>query len=203
MEESMVEGRQTALELATVVLAALEDGAWSRVAAHVSPTASAAFRNEQLERARQQEMLREVDWSGVGVPAAVAEWFRGRAPGPSLLERIYGVKTALEFEQLSPTTVVERFIRTKHARHPEGGASVRRQVVGAVAESDDLVQVVFRRPTWHPAETPESSVDVLTVRRTPEGWRCELNGGLIYNSSGGYSMSFYDRQKAESGEPAA
>jgi hypothetical protein len=199
----MVKNSQNPRELVAAVLAALEDGAWSTVAAHVSPTAAAAFRDEELQKARHQEALSQSDFTEAGLPAPIAEWFQSRRSGLSLLERVYAVTTASEFEQLSAPTVVERFLRAKHAPRPQGSGRERRLVVGAIAESDDLAHVVFRRPTWRPRQARESSVDVLTVRRTDEGWRCELNGGLVYDSSGGYSMAFYDGETPGSGQPAA
>jgi hypothetical protein len=116
-----------------------------------------------------------------------------RAPGPSLIERIYGVRSSAEFEELPTPTVVERFLRAKHGRSYTSGPTASYQILGEVIESSEIAHVVFRRPRWQaPQQQLESSVDVLTLRRLGEEWRCDLNGGLIYDSSGGFSIGFLD-----------
>jgi len=117
----------------------------------------------------------------------------------SFFHNVYGVESPVELAQLRPRTVTMRLLAVKHTRiMPAADTSVipkpTRTPLGEIAEGDTIVHVVFR--TRYDGrvhafrENARDVVDVMTVRRTPEGWRALLNGGLIYGGGGSVSVGY-------------
>ena len=87
---------------------------------------------------------------------------------------------------------------------PDGPAT-RRDILGEVQESPDVVHVVFRETDRPPAMAvpefvQEPRIRVITMRRTPEGWRVGLNGGLVLGESGDWGIG-YDDEEADTVPP--
>ena len=173
--------------------AALDEKRWMDVAALMHPEALEQFRTEQLQWARSWEERPPRD---PAMPEAVAEWFAQqqerfrRSEGSMIAWRFAGVQSSEELRKLS---AAEMFARHLQARDPREEATraleatdqplppeivdqmtprSEREVVGSVAESESLVDVVYRTAPA-PAFNPWASakVDVVRVARTPAGWR--------------------------------
>lgn len=128
-----------------------------------------------------------------------------RAPRRTLLQIVFHVKDRAEFARLSPSEVLSRwFEQTMKSRSritmmwPDGQPT-RRDILGEVQESPEVVHVVFRETDRPPAIAvagfvQEPRIRVITTRRTPGGWRVGLNGGLVLGESGDWGIGYDDEE---------
>lgn len=129
-----------------------------------------------------------------------------RAPRRSMLQAVFRVQDRAEFVRLSPSEVLGRwFEQTLKGRSkikmmwPDAQHTVR-EILGEVRETSDLVHVVFRETERPPAMpvpglTREPRIRVITARRTAEGWRVGLNGGLVFGESGDWGIGYGDEDE--------
>lgn len=177
---------RTAREVAHAVLEALARGDHRTLSVMIDAEAAASFKRQQAEMLRHEEFLRSEKFLAEIPEEERQQWVD---PHQSILRAAYAVDSLDDFDALPAREVVERFFRLKHGRAAtHTGASDRpAEIVGEVRDGDDLVHVVFRRPPHLPRPRMTwDAVDVLTLRRRSEGWACALNGGLVYDSSGGF-----------------
>jgi hypothetical protein len=130
-----------------------------------------------------------------------------RAPRRTLLQVVFRVKDRAEFARLSLPEVLSRwFEQTMKGRSrikmmwPDGQPT-RRDILGEVPESPEVVHVVFRETDRPPAIAvsgfvQEPRIRVITTRRTPEGWRVGLNGGLVLGEGGDWGIG-YDSEEED------
>lgn len=93
---------------------------------------------------------------------------------------LFGVKGAEEFRKLKDREVFVRLMSGLEESVPGFGEAVRNlemTVIGQVPEGKELMHVVFRSNTAVDKLTV-SSTDVMTLRRTPEGWRALLTANI-------------------------
>lgn len=173
---------------------------WEAVAALVHPEALARFRAWQVERARSEEGGRAEGPQGRdrGMPPEVVAWFEAQQKkqdeywekyGPRLSHSFAGVETIEQLETLSAAELFARHLQASDPREQflrgarlEGKEPAiagmekelmvdQRVVTGSVVEDDSTVQVVYRTRSRLKLEGDARRAAVVTVRRTPEGWR--------------------------------
>jgi hypothetical protein len=98
------------------------------------------------------------------------------------------------FEALPATLVLRRWLMVSRGRAPTGPL-LERVMLGEVFEGPDLAHVVFRERWVLDTNVPAAlqrgdSTRVLSVRRTPSGWRVGLGGGLLFDESGGFGIGY-------------
>ena len=125
----------------------------------------------------------------------------------TLLQVVFRVKDRAEFARLSLPEVLSRwFEQTMKGRSrikmmwPDGPPTTR-DILGEVQESPEVVHVVFRETDHPPAIAvsgfvQEPRIRVITARRTPEGWRVGLNGGLVLGEGGDWGIG-YDSEEED------
>jgi hypothetical protein len=188
------------------VFAAEDRGDVPALIALVHPHAMAAFKQRQLDYDAMFTPMRALEPPDSAPPAAKATVEASQRPRPTLLQAIFKVRDRAEFERLSPEQVLTRWFRqtTRARTQPSragGGLPKRtREIIGEVPEGDGTVHVVFRE-VWTPDSTPgvpgrrEPLVRVISVGQTPAGWRVMLNGGLVYDESGGWAIGMVDDEQ--------
>jgi hypothetical protein len=177
-------GRETAAAL----FAAIEREEWSQVAGTIHPEAMRAFYEAQCQQAEHTESLRAMSPEALGWSAEEMRKYIPPGSDP-FLRAIWGVASASELRGLGPRIVLERFLGF-HLRASVEQERPLRRILGVVPQGREFLHVVFQGPTgWEP-RADWLPVDVLTLRATPEGWRALLNGNLVFDSRGGYTMAF-------------
>ena len=175
---------------------ALDEKRWMDVAELMHPEELEQFRVEQLEWMRSWEERPEPPPRNLDVPEAVAEWFaqqeeRFRQDDGSMIARTFaGVQSLDELRDLSAAEMFARHLQAEDPGTQVAGAldsadrplppeladrialRPEREVVGSVAESESLVDVVYRTAPARAFEPWASAkVHVVRVARTPTGWR--------------------------------
>jgi hypothetical protein len=206
MESMTALDTRSAREVAAAVFAAEDAGDWPRLISMLDPESMEAFKREQLAIARMCDAPSRLSAEELGMAGEAAEQFRRahQAPG-SLLRHVYKVRSISEFEAVPAVVAVERFLRVRHRPLIRDGRPTdrvgTRRIIGETMEGERLAHIVFREvfsvapdrddPASTTAEIEARDwVDVLTLRRTPTGWRATLNGGLVGSSGGGFSIGF-------------
>ena len=194
---------QDARAVVAAVFAAEEVGDVATMVALVHPEAAAAFKQRQLDHDAAFTAMRELIPPDSAGPAAKAIAADLRKPRSTLLQGLFKVRNRAEFEHLSPEEVLTRWFRqtTQRRTTPKeigGDAPTReREIIGEVPDRDGTIHVLFRE-TWTPDSSPglpgrrEPQVRVISVYQTPAGWRVMLNGGLVYDEGGGWSIGWND-----------
>ncbi|RNC65244.1 MAG: hypothetical protein ED859_17770 [Desulfuromonadales bacterium] len=96
------------------------------------------------------------------------------------LPTLFGVEGAEEFRKLGDREVFVRLMANLEKNVPGFGEAVRNlemTVVGQVPEGKELMHVVYRSDTAVDKLTV-TSTEVLTLRRTPQGWRALLTANI-------------------------
>jgi len=97
-----------------------------------------------------------------------------------MLQPIFRVRTATEFDALSPEEVYSRLLTTVTASNPgmrEAMLGIRAEVLGSVADGPDHAHVVYRMfMTVDGMQV--SRMDVLSFRRSGDRWMALLTGDL-------------------------
>ncbi len=216
-----------ALAVARAAIEALNRGEWRTVAEATDREdverwfgAFVGFEDRELPPVSAAEMQRY----DPELPDAVAEYqaerlTRQRAEGLGKLPGLFaGIETRAELALLSPTDALARYLQARDPRWQlheqlktldprvlplvrQNEPMKRREVVGAVAEGDDLAHVVYRTLYGVGAETEPGAAElhVLTVRRRPEGWRLRLHGELF---EGGSAVLVLDAPEEPPGDVA-
>lgn len=164
------------------------------------------------------------------LPPEVAAWFDAQRKkeeeyweqhGPRLSHTFAGIETIEELESLSAAELFARYLQAQDPREQALRQAQRegkeisiagiekklmveeRVVIGSVAEDDSTVQVVCRTRSKLKLipEDDEGRVEVITVRRTPEGWRI-LAGPSDSIFLEGPSYGIYGLQTEEEQEQA-
>jgi hypothetical protein len=183
--------------VARAAFRAMEERRWGDVAPLMHPESLRRFREFQVMEARSNERLANdpPDWRDPDMPEAVARWFaeqRNKHPfdARSELRRKFGVDSLAQLEALPAAELFSRWLRAKDPREfvraqlqaagklPRADTvlpdllSERRVVVGPVVENDSTVLVVYRfSVVADSAPAISERTGVLTVRRSPQGWR--------------------------------
>ena len=89
-----------------------------------------------------------------------------------------GAKSIDELRKLPADRVFSAYMRGVFARmSARGPVQVTNSIVGEVAEGESLVHVVYRARVTQGGQSVVN-VAVLTLRRTPGGWKAQLEGDL-------------------------
>jgi hypothetical protein len=183
--------------VARAAFRAMEERRWGDVAPLMHPEALRRFRAYQVMDARSNERLRKDPPSlrNPDMPEAVARWFeeqQAKNPfdGTSELRRKFGVDSLAQLEALPAGELFARWLRSQDpgefmraqlraaGKMPRADTVLpdlltgRRVVVGPVVENDSTVLVVYRLSVASDsAPVGPARTGVLTVRRSPSGWR--------------------------------
>jgi glycerol-3-phosphate dehydrogenase len=134
------------------------------------------------------EAMRAADWHGMAAlmhPDALREMRRlldalFEAPNADAFrEQLLGVKTVAEAKMLSDTAVFASLMRatSQQAGMAEALRSATIQVLGHVNEGADTTHVVYRMALTIDS-IPITRMDVMTLARSPQGWRGLLKGDV-------------------------
>lgn len=133
--------------------------------------------------------MKSGDWSRTAVlmhPAALSElkgFFAVMAAADSsgqVLQPIFRVPNATEFDALPPAEVYSRLLRTVTAGNPalrDAMQGVRAEILGSVAEGPETAHVVYRMH-MEVDGVPMARMDVLSFRRSGDRWMALLTGDL-------------------------
>lgn len=103
------------------------------------------------------------------------------AKNDDLRERVTGVRTKSQFDALSDTALYAAVQRLALERDPTKRITYMKAefaILGSVMEGDDTAHVVYRLKTQlH--DVPVSTIQVISLARTPMGWRCLLQGDFL------------------------
>jgi hypothetical protein len=162
-----------------------EAGRWAEVAALVHRDGLKQFHTQQLQMAQA--------WQHMPAELAPPPREGRRNPGVMGFAR---VETLQELEALSPEEAFARWLEG-HELKPENYDDGRpplalRTILGAVAEGDSVVHVVYRIHTDVGRYGRTNETEVMTAKRSPAGWRVLINKDL--------SMVGYVEIVAESNE---
>ena len=96
-----------------------------------------------------------------------------------MLEPLFGVHSAVEFDRLTAVQVYTRLLQRVGAREQVADAmrQMEMRILGEIPEEPDLVHVVYRVET-RLEEGSMSRVQVLTLRREGQRWLALLNGDV-------------------------
>lgn len=166
---------------------ALKARSFDAVVALAHPLALARFKKSQsafvqLQAFAAQAASDREEQTGCETPA----------PDPmEFLRQVLGVPSPDELDRASPTTLLERWLKTVY-----GHSNVRvpaRTIIGTVPEGDSQTHVLFREEEPITDPTPGPWVDVVasntvrvitTVKGPNDGWYVMLNGGIVFDESG-------------------
>jgi hypothetical protein len=174
---------------------AYEAGRWREFAALVDDEALAELRRHQLAMAEgwerfpvgiEHDVGSMSDSGGTALDAEVAELASQMSGmGNPALHLFRGVTTVEELRALEPAELLARFLEGSAPRpnpdDPEYQPPVsRRTIIGEVAETPDLVHVVYRVHTDVGRHGHTDAVAVVPMHRTQHGWRLVLNDELSF-----------------------
>lgn len=169
------------LSVAQAYVSAFAARDWRALAGLLDPEWLADFREDRIEHARTIEAPEQGGDQAVGypgLPPEVAAWFRAqrsafsRSHECSVASEFAGVRSSGELASLDSVDVL---VSAFESFFPKGYRMPEHQWLGVVLEKDSA-HVVYRasRP-----EIPEhSSVDLISLRWTTDGWRvlCDRGG---------------------------
>lgn len=185
---SSAETAEAAEAVVRTAFAEIEAMRWDAVASLMHPVTLKRFREWQIDLARTSE--RQLDEGSRdherNLPPEVAAWFDAQRKKEEEYCEQHGPRLSHTFAGIEKKLVVEE-----------------RVVIGSVAEDDSTVQVVCRTRSKLKLipEDDEGRVEVITVRRTPEGWRI-LAGPSDSIFLEGPSYGIYGLQTEEEQEQA-
>jgi len=189
----------TAEAVARQTITELDGMRWKQAAALFHPAAAERFKRAQLQQAQMMERSRQMPrrpYRDPDAPPAVAEWLAQRdsamrANAPSYLDmQIAGVTSAAQLDSLPPMEVVARWLeahdeRAQQARRMAAAGRTApttrtgpvdppqriRTVVGGVWDDDSTTQVLIRTRARNAMLPDPGAFSVMTLRRSPQGWR--------------------------------
>ena len=110
-----------------------------------------------------------------------AEAFAGRSD--PFLNCFSGVASFAELEELSPAALLISYLQHKEPDRPNDGGPAfprrTRSTIGAIAEDDTTLHVVYRLWTDAGAYGLTDSVELMSVSRTANKWMIMLNRDLL------------------------
>lgn len=170
---------------------ALDAHDWLALFAVLDPEAIAEFKARQLVHLEFEEATRE---ERAELARAKSESTEASVPHAGLLQHVFAVQDLSAFEALPAPIVLRRWLMVARGRAPVG-VSIERKVLGEVLEGPDLAHVVLREHAIEDPDVPErfrreTSVRVISARRTATGWRVGLHGGLVFEESGGFGIGY-------------
>lgn len=180
--------------MAVVLLTALTAGALQAQAANPqTPPAQTAETPEQVTE-RFIAAMRAADWNGMAAlmhQNALKEMrqFLGallEAPDAGQMrQQLLGVSTVQQAQALSDTAVFAALMRTttQEADVAELMKTAKVQVLGHVNEGPDTVHVVYRMALTING-IPITKMDVMSLARSPVGWRGLLKGDVSALAAG-------------------
>jgi hypothetical protein len=184
--------------VATRLLTALDSARWRAAASLFHPMALEGFRRTQIERA---EMMSRTDsasrrWYGPDTPPEVAAWLARRDSqarahfSNGIVRDFAGLMRRAQLDSLAADDLLARWLEAHDERTQLRAATaqvppamvrmfvgdttnfVRRRVVGSVGENDSTAHVVIRTGSnIRVMPGDPGRVALLTLRRTPAGWR--------------------------------
>jgi hypothetical protein len=169
-----------AIAATSAVFAAVDRGDWEVVAANTAP--------ETIERTRRRELAHVLAWAeymadydrrgqGFGSGETIRPELLARF-GDVKLEWMTGAPTIAQLAALEPAALFSRWLRYVH-EHPLPRQAPRpatpRRIIGAVAEGDRFVHVVYRGVGWIPIER----VQIMPVTRFDDRWVLLQNDDVI------------------------
>jgi hypothetical protein len=180
-------------DLVAAVFAAQDSGNVAALIRLVDPDAMEAFKQQQLDL--------DSTFGQFPVERGTGEARR------TMLQVVFRVRDRAEFRLLTPETVLARWFeqemngRARVFMQWPGSKLARREILGEVPDTGQNVHVVFREAQPAPAivgvNLPEDvRIRVITVRRTPAGWRVRLNGGLVFEEGGSWAIGYSDEDDA-------
>ncbi len=168
------------------LFAAISAEDWMGAASLVDPQASAAFHRSQAKVYSASDGFRSHlathPEDHPGIPAEVKD------ASNLFLRAIWRTPTTSAFVALDPLVSVARFLEFRFKKRPEVTRPAWR-VLGVVSQDPDLAHATVVPDPYVERDDGSAYVDVLTLRRTADGWRALLNGGLVYNAGGHLSLS--------------
>lgn len=162
--------------------------------------------------ARLSATLKKGDWeaySHLMHPDALTRFRQMFAPlaempgAREVLSAFFDVEEPEEFRKLTDRQVFVRLMANLEESVPGFDEAVRNlemTVIGQVPEGKELMHVVYRSDTAVDKLTV-TSTDVLTLRRTPQGWRALLTAGI--EGLAEQLMASVGTEEDEAGEEAA
>lgn len=141
------------------MLLAMREGRHSDYVKDMHPEALATFRNALL---------------------SVVDSMAQRGQEKAMLSLFKDVASVEQLRALAPDEFFVAFLAQMSKLRPEIGAAARGleiKIIGHVAESDDLVHVVYRGTTRVRQFTAEKMA-LATLQRTSDGWRAHLTGDM-------------------------
>lgn len=155
--------------------------AWPLSAAELKPDMTP----EQVA-AESYARMRIGDWTGAAEtfdPAALKQ-FRGffGAPGETspmapMLQALLGVEDVKSLDKLDDAAFFAGFLKAMLGRMGGMVAMGDQQVLGGVPEGDDRMHLVTRT-TAQAMGVRMTNMEVVTLNRTPKGWRLALSGQM-------------------------
>lgn len=164
---------------------------WVALFAVLDPDAIAQFKARQLVHLEFEQAARDAR-AGLTHPEA----WTSEAGGPSggLLQHVFAVPDLAAFEALPAQIVLRRWLMVARSS-ATAGTPPERHVLGEVFEGTDLAHVVLRERAIDDPDVPEpfrreTSIRVISARRTAAGWRVGLHGGLVFHEGGGFGIGY-------------
>ncbi len=153
-------------------------------------TAASAAEQEATEVAqRYLERMMALDAPGCAAlmhPEALAQLRALFTPlfemegGTEALQIFAGIDTLEAFQQASDTEIFAAFLKGAAFSNPDLAEIMRtskNRILGVVLEGDDMAHVVYRTEMVV-AGASASTVDSMSMRRGPDGFRLEMSGDL-------------------------
>ena len=204
---AMSEDAEGPESVAAAAFAALDAERWDEFVGWLDPEAVEEFRAGQLHVSKPHErrpltaddiLRHQPDMPPEAVEYHLKRLQRSDRGGPDIGSLFEGVGSLDELERLSgPEMLVRRLARLSPKAKLEaelenltddaGLAEVdlrdilpRRQVIGAVLESDSLAHIVYRLGLGPVADDePAGPAFLASAHRTPAGWRLRLDDGFF------------------------
>ncbi|MGN6153416.1 MAG: hypothetical protein ACTHOH_15645 [Lysobacteraceae bacterium] len=158
----------------------------------------------QQVAAESFERMRAGDWPGAAAtfdPAALRQ-FRGMLGATDdagklapMLQMLLGVDDAAALAKLDDTAFFAGFLKTMMGRMQGMVSLGDQQILGAVPEGDRQVHLVTRN-TAEAMGIRMTRMEVVSLNRTPQGWRLALSGQME-------GMAEMMRKMSEAGPPPA
>lgn len=187
---------------------ALDHGDWLAVAELTDPEWLRDFAEERLEYARTLERPPEPQAHAgpagpADAPPEVRKWLAEhttRAPGrSSLAEEFDGARSVAELDSLTP---VQLAAKSLHGLFGRARDQVERTWLGVVHEGTEQAHAVYRARFLLAADD-EGSVGILSMRRTPAGWRVLWDGHGPFGLPGFGGHMYMVGRVAQSADPSA
>jgi len=202
--------------VARQVITEMDAMRWSRAAALFHPASAERLKATQLRMARVMEQARQApahSYRDPAMPAEASRWMdrqdsiaRTRMPSTLLAMQLAGVASAGQLDSLPAVEVVARWLEARDDRDATLSRAIAaanpsaqrepvepprrvRTVLGGISENDSTTQVLIRTRMVKSLVPDPGSLSVMTLRRSPQGWRVwTLDGGEGWMGSPRFAM---------------